>query len=119
MPLFKKREEKVPELKTKEQLKLLEKGLKTGRAKLVYKVLIRDPWVGIKEDYWELSEEQVKKFVDGEGIAYISCHYEEGQPKYTFVAKMMWQKWDKVEEIMLNPTLSPEEKAQAIQKLAK
>jgi len=117
MPLFKKRKEKVLELKKKEQLELLEEGLKTGKAKRIYKVLIRDPWVGIKEDYWELSEEQVKEFVDEEGIAYVSCHYEEGQPKYAFVNRTLWEKWDKVEEIMRNPILSPDEQAQAIKKL--
>ena len=119
MPLFKKRKQKVPELKAKEQLELLKEGLKTGKAKRVYKVLIRDPLVGIKEDYWELSEEQENKWVDEEGIAYINLHYEAGQPQYSFVSKMLWDKWDKVEEIMLNQTLSSEEQAQAIQKLAK
>jgi len=117
MPLFKKRKEKVLELKKKEQLELLKEGLKTGKAKQVYKVLIRDPLVGIKEDYWELSEEQVKKWVDEESIAYVNLHYEGGQPQYSFVSKTLWEKWDKVEEIMLNPTLSSEEQAQAIEKL--
>ena len=88
-----------------------------GKTKQAYKVLIRDPLVGIKEDYWELSEEQVRKWVDEEGVAYISLHYEEGQPQYLFVSKKMWENWDRVEEIMLNPTLSSEEQAKAIKKL--
>ena len=117
MPLFWKRKEKVRELKKKEQLELLKEELKTGKAKQVYKVLIRDPLVGIKEDFWELSEEQVKKWVDEEGIAYVNLHYEGGQPQNSFVSKTLWKKWDKVEEIMLNPNLSNEKKAKAIEKL--
>ena len=115
--LDKKRKEKVFELKgNKEQLELLKKGLKTGKAKRVYKVLIRD-LVGIKEDFWELSEEQVKKWVDEEGVAYVNLHQEGGQPQYTFVSKRLWEKWDKAEEIMLNPNLSSEKKAKALEKL--
>ena len=119
MRLFKKRNDKILELKTKEQIELLKEAIDAGKAKRVYKVLIRDPLIGIKEDYWELSEEQVNQHVNNEGIAHVSCYYEEGQPKYAFVDELLWKNWDKVEELLLNsPTMPREELLKAIRKLA-
>lgn len=110
MPFFKR--------KRREANGWLDRALQKGQAKRVYRVLIRDPWVGIKEDYWELSEQQVESFVDEEDTAYVSCHYENGQPEYSFVAKTLWERWDEVSKILLNPALSPEEQAKAIEELA-
>ena len=118
MGLFnRKKKEEVLELKTKEQRELLNKAIKAGQAKRVYKVLIIDPLVGIKEDYWELSEEQVQKHVNNEGIAYVSCYYENGKPQYAFVAEKLWKNWDKVQEFLTNnPGMPPEDLAKAIAK---
>lgn len=115
MSLFKKKKERINELKKK----MINEALETGKAKEVYRVLIRDPWVGIKEEYWVLSEEQVKKWVYEDSTAYINCHYDQGQPHYSFVAKTLWLKWDEAEKIIRNPDLSDEEKSKALEKLTK
>lgn len=91
--------------------------LKKGRARRVYQVLIKGPWEGVKEDHWELSDEQVRKFVDAEGIAYAICPYKKGEPQYSLVAKRLWERMEDVEKIMGNPGLSPEEQQQEIRKL--
>ena len=86
----------------------------TYESKMRYKVMIRDPMRGILEDYWELSDRQVKQFVDEEGTAYAMCAYFNGEPKYSFVNKVLWENWDKTEKIMLNPNLSAEKRNQAL-----
>lgn len=88
-----------------------------GQAKRVYKVLIKGPWAGVKEDHWELDEETLKKFGDENDVVRVMCVYEKGEPKYNFVAKKMWEKWDEVSQIVSNPSLSPEQQAEAVKKL--
>lgn len=95
----------------------LQKMLKIGAAKRVYKVLIKGPWDGIKEAYWELSDENVKTFVDEKSYAYAICANENGEPKYLLSKKNIWENMEKVEEIMMDSSLSETERAEAIQKL--
>ncbi len=91
--------------------------LKKGGAKRVYKVLVKGPWEGIKEAYWELSDETVSKFVDEKGYAYAICAYEKGEPKYYFITKKLWEKSDEIGVIMSDPRLSSEQKQEKIKKM--
>lgn len=93
------------------------KLLKIGRAKQVYKVLIKGPWEGTKEDHWELSKEVLEKFGDENEVVRILCVYEKGEPKYNYVAKEMWEKLDDIGKITSNPNLSPEQQAEQVNKL--
>ncbi|MDQ7839184.1 MAG: hypothetical protein RDU59_11920 [Thermodesulfobacteriota bacterium] len=97
-----------------EQIKEL---LKKGGAKRLYKILIKGPWDGVKEALWELSDETVEKFVDEKGYAYAICAYEKGEPRYALTEKRMWERMDEVEEIMMKPNLSPEQKQEKIKKM--
>jgi hypothetical protein len=90
--------------------------LKKGTATQVYKVLIKGPWNGVKEDYWELSQDVVDRFGDEESTIHVLCVYEKGEPTYNYVAKQMWEKFDKIGEITSNPNLSSEQQAAEIKK---
>src|SRR3990167_9728750 len=127
--LFKKTDEKKPDgtfQYSDEKGKLQEKWmppeklkglLEKGNAKRVYKVLIKGPWSGVKEDWWELGKETVKKFGDEEDTVRVMCVYEKGEPKYNCVAKKMWEKWEEVGQIVSNPNLSPEQRVAEVKKL--
>lgn len=98
-----------------DQLKEL---LEKGNAKKAYKILIKGPWEGIKEDWWELTDDVIKKFVDENDFAYAIAHYEKGELKYTFISKILWEKQEEMEEILMNPNLSQEQKIKEVRKLA-
>ncbi|MDO8459956.1 MAG: hypothetical protein Q7S74_02515 [Nanoarchaeota archaeon] len=97
-----------------EQIKEL---LKKGGAKRVYRVLIKGPWDGIKETWWELSDDVIKKFVDEKDYAYATANYEKGELKYYFVSKRLWEKQEQMEEIFMDQNLSPEQQQEAVKKL--
>jgi len=90
---------------------------KQGLAKEVYKRLIKGPWDGVKEDFWDLTEEQVKKFGNADKLVYAICHYENGEPKYALVSKRFWEKLDEIEKLLVNPSLTEEQKTAEIKKL--
>lgn len=69
----------------------LDDMLKSGGAKRVYRILIKDPMYDhVQEDFWELTQEQIDKFVDKNDTAYCMIAYEKGERKYYFVVKEMW-----------------------------
>lgn len=62
-----------------------------GALREVYRILIKDPrHESIQEDYWELTPDQVKKFVDKENTAYCMIVYREGQPQSYLMRKDVW-----------------------------
>lgn len=93
--------------------------LKRSGTKRLYKVLIKGPWDGVKETFWELSDDIVEKFVDEKGYVYAICFYEKGKPKYILTKKRMWEKMDEIGAIMMNPNLSEEQRIEEIKKLSK
>jgi len=95
----------------------LEKMLDKGSLKRVYKVLIKGPWDGVKQTYWELSDENVKTFVDETEYAYALCANPKGEAKYILTKKKIWENMDKVTEIMMDPNLSEPQRAEAIRKM--
>lgn len=97
-----------------EQIKKL---LKMGGAKRVYKVLVKGPWNGIKEIWWELSDSVKEKFVDENDHAYAIAYYKKGELEYNFVAKRLWVKQEQLEEIMMDKNLSPKQQKEAVKKL--
>lgn len=93
--------------------------LKKGSTKRLYKVLIKGPWDGVKEALWELSDDIKKKFLDEKEYVYAIAHYEKGELKYHFVTKRLWEKQEQMEEIMMNPNLSEEQRVKEVKKLMK
>lgn len=93
--------------------------LTKGGAKRAYRVLIKGPWEGIKESYFELSDDKVKKFVDEKGFAYAICAYVEGKPTYTLTVKKLWEQSDKIEKIITDKNLTQEEQIREIKKLTR
>jgi hypothetical protein len=69
----------------------LQNALGSGKCKLLYRVLIKDPvFYQVQEDSWELTDDQVEKFVDGEQTAYCAVAYVRGEQKLLLVAKSAW-----------------------------
>ena len=95
----------------------IEELLKKSGAKKLTRVLIKGYWEGVKEDFWDVEDATVKKFADDEGVVHAMCHFENGEPKYHYLSKGMWINMEKIEEIMMNPQLSDEEKKEKIDKL--
>jgi len=93
------REELVPSEKFQE-------WIKAGKAKRIYKVLIKGPWVGFHENFWELSPEDVAYFVVDDEVAYAICYFKDGEPQYSLTTKVLWQNKEEIGAIMSNPRLS-------------
>jgi len=93
------------------------KLLKKGNAQRVYRVLIKGPWDGIKEAWWELSDDIKNKFLDEKEYAYAIARYGKGELKYHFITKRLWERHEQMEEIIMNPNLSEEMKQAEIKKL--
>lgn len=99
-------------------LEQIKEFLKNVGAKRVYKVLVKGPWEGIKEGWWELSDDVfIKKFVDEKNYAYAIANYEKGELKYHFVTKRLWVKQEQMEKIFMDQNLSPEQQKEAVKKL--
>jgi len=50
-------------------------------------------------------------------LVYAICHYENGEPKYALVSKRFWEKLDEIEKLLVNPSLTEEQKTAEIKKL--
>lgn len=83
----------------------------------LYRILIKGPWDGIKQDWWELSDDAIKKFVDEKNYAYAIAYYEKGELKYYFVTKRLWEKQEQLEKIFMDKNLSPEQQKEVAKKL--
>ena len=96
----------------------IEELSKQGSTKTFYKVLIKGPWDGIKEAWWELSDDAKKKFVDGNDRAYAMAYYKKGELNYLFIVKRLWEKEEQLGEIVINQDLSEEQRIKLINDLA-
>ena len=61
-------------------------------AKNVYKVFIRDLNSNVREEMMELSDDNIKQFVDKKSCAYAQQFFEDGEPKLLFLTKDAWNK---------------------------
>lgn len=91
--------------------------LKKSGGRKVNRVLIKGPWDGIKETWWELSNDIKKKFVDDKGFAYAISYYEKGELTYHFVTKRLWDKQEEIETITMDQNLSDDMKQAKIKRL--
>ncbi|MFH0960927.1 MAG: hypothetical protein V1897_19760 [Pseudomonadota bacterium] len=88
----------------------------TGCQKLTH-VLIRDPSDRVREDFWPLDNDIVTKLADIEGTVYVVSHLESGELIYYFVSKRAWDNYDRMFEVMNNPSLSDEQRKVAMKKI--
>ena len=95
--------------------------INSGKAKRVYKVLIKGLAFdgSIKEEFWELSEEDRNQFVCNDDTAYVLCHFENGEPQFFFIAKILWDNLDEVSEIMTDPVLTQAQRIAKIEMFVK
>lgn len=73
-----------------------------------YKILILSITGKVKEENWKLSKENVKRFVDEDGIAYVMTSSENGELKYFLTEKNLWLETKKLwNETKLNEAKIP------------
>lgn len=82
-----------------------------------YKVLIKGAFKGIREEYWELEEETIKR-LDKDGIGYALRVLENGQPHYYFVPKSLWENFEKLAQLGV-ARLPPGKQLEVLKKLLK
>ena len=71
---------------------VLDGFLKMPGAKRMYRVLIKDPMLeDIREDYWELTEEQIANLLDSEETAYCIVVYANAERRQLLVPKLLWE----------------------------
>lgn len=88
----------------------------SGCQKLTH-VLIREPSDRVREDFWPIDNATVTKLADGEGTVYVVSHLDAGEPKYSFVAKRVWDNYDRMLEVLMNPGLSDMQRKAALKKI--
>jgi len=91
---------------------LMTEILRQSGAQQLTPVLIREPSDEIREDFWPIDQDTVKRLGDTDGVVHVVSHLEDGEPSYNFVSKRVWDNYDQMIEIMADPTTSePEKKA--------
>jgi hypothetical protein len=89
---------------------------KSGSQRLTH-VVIREPNDQVREDLWPVDTDTVTQFADAEGKVYVVSHLDAGKSKYNFVSKRVWDNYDRMIEVMMNPSLSNEQKKSQMQKI--
>jgi hypothetical protein len=90
-----------------------------GRSKVSdrkFKVCIKGPWDGIKEEFWQIDDETAAKFVDELSQAYAICYFERKEPRYIYVHKKVWDRMGDMEAIFADNNLSEAERIKKIKK---
>jgi hypothetical protein len=71
----------------------------------------------VREEEWELTDEQAARFVHKDGYAYAMTVFREGKPELYLTQKEVWQDPSRFTPILDDPKLSPDRKAEEIQRL--
>lgn len=84
--------------------------LRQSGAQQLTPVLIREPSDEIREDLWPIDQETVKRLADADGVVHVVSHFANGEPKYHFVSKRIWDNYDQMIDVMADPTIAESEK---------
>lgn len=98
---------------------LLSQILREYGSQKLTRVFIREPDDTIREDLWPIDDETAKKLADHDGTVYVMSHLEDGNPKYSFIAKPVWDNLDDMLSVMMDPSLSDAQKHIRMQALMK
>ena len=93
------------------------KELSINSSKKFYRVLLKGAWDGDKEALMEITDDTVSKFVDEKKCIYAFRACENGQPKYMFVKKVIWEKSREVLNMVMTSGMSDGMVIKSIQKL--
>jgi len=80
-------------------------------------VVIREPSDEVREDFWPIDPDTVERFADADGKVHVVSHLDNDQPQYNFVSERVWNSFDQMIEIMMNPSLSDDQKKSEMQKI--
>jgi hypothetical protein len=70
----------------------------------------------VREEEWDLSEDQVKQFLNDDGYAYVMTVFDGGKPSRFLTQKEIWEVPQSFAPIMNDPNLTPAQKAAAVEK---
>lgn len=71
--------------------RVMDQLLKSGLAKRVYRIRIKDAMSPrVREEFWELTPDQVDGFVDSDETAHCLVFYVGGKPEVRLVRKDIW-----------------------------
>jgi hypothetical protein len=71
----------------------------------------------VREEEWELTDEQAARFVREDGYAYVMTVFREGTPQLCLTQKEVWEDPASFAGIVSDAALSPEQKREEIQRL--
>lgn len=96
---------------------LLTQVLQKSDTKKLARVLIREPNDTTREDLLPINDETAQQFADTDGTVHVVSYFEHGEPKYYFVSKHVWDNFDAMVAIMMEPSLSDSQKDVEIQSM--
>jgi hypothetical protein len=88
----------------------------SGSQRLTH-VLIREPNGQVREDFWPVDTDTVTHLADAEGKIYVVSHLEKGESQHNFVSKRIWDNYDRIIEVVMNPSLSGEQKKSQVRRI--
>lgn len=100
------------------KMRRLLKKYKAEKVGTLCRVLVKGPWEGVKETRMQLTDRAVGMHANEMGVAYAMCVYTKGKPNYRLMKKVVWENLDRVEAIMMDASLSDEQRAAAFKKIA-
>lgn len=71
----------------------------------------------VREEEWELTDEQAARFVRDDGYAYAMTVFRQGEPELYLTQKEVWEDPERFADIQNDTALSPEEKIEEIDRL--
>jgi hypothetical protein len=71
----------------------------------------------VREEEWELTDEEAARFVHEDGHAYAMTVFKEGAPQLYLTRKEVWEDPESFAGVLNDATLSPEQKTGGVQRL--
>jgi hypothetical protein len=69
----------------------------------------------VREEEWDLTEDQVKQFLNDDGYAYVMTVFYDGKPRRFLTQKEIWEDPESFAPTMNDPNLTPAQKAAAVE----
>jgi hypothetical protein len=88
---------------------LLQQILQHPGVQKLARVRVREPDDSIRDDFWPVDEATVAR-LSHDGILHVMSLFEDGEARYYFIAKRVWDRLDELLAIFMNPSLSASEK---------
>ena len=98
---------------------ILDRVLSTPGVRKVTPIRIREVGDTFSEDFWPVDEATEKKFADSEGVVHVLAQLTPEGMRHYFVAKVLWQRYDEISAVVLNPHLTEDQKQERMKAILK